>query len=173
MSPVRGQETKSHSWCVCASRRSTLCVLKNYPLKAPQKIHRIYAPSDTPSLSLLVSPSGDVTVADGDLNIHTSQAYSDSSASVRKSFVFSQPSCSFLSGGPSSRCAVVLFLIIGECLQLHVLTAGEDGLEIVFDDAIPLQDHVRLFLTLSFCVNSSPIHTHRILQTSLAVPRGI
>ncbi|KZT05551.1 uncharacterized protein LAESUDRAFT_655546 [Laetiporus sulphureus 93-53] len=97
----------------------------------PHAISYIYAPDDLPDLILVVSHSGELTVADMDLNLQPTltEQQIDAESVMLKHFVFPRTSCSFVPNRsvPSHGVIAVSVLKCADHLQLIVVAIDREG----------------------------------------------
>ncbi|KAH9002207.1 hypothetical protein EDB86DRAFT_2898629 [Lactarius hatsudake] len=79
-----------------ASERDERAKEKKSSITAPHRVSRIYAPEDLPDYILLLSPGGDVTMMDIDLDTPKAEWRSDSKSILLTSFMFPKVSATFL-----------------------------------------------------------------------------
>lgn len=91
---------------------------------------------------LLVSPQGDLTVIDGELNVRYTRPATAPDAILVKSFAFVRESCDFIPGHSSTHPALVLFLRSGKSVRLSVYDVGVDGADKVLEETLPLEELV-------------------------------
>ncbi|KAH9045311.1 hypothetical protein EDB85DRAFT_2284235 [Lactarius pseudohatsudake] len=79
-----------------ASERDGRAKEKKSSITAPHRVSRIYAPEDLPDYILLLSPGGDVTMMDIDLDTPKAEWRSNSKSILLTSFMFPKDSATFL-----------------------------------------------------------------------------
>ncbi|KAH9077077.1 hypothetical protein EDB83DRAFT_2348082 [Lactarius deliciosus] len=79
-----------------ASERDGRTKEKKSSITAPHRVSRIYAPEDLPDYILLLSPGGDVTVMDVNLDTPKAEWRSNSKSILLTSFMFPKVSATFL-----------------------------------------------------------------------------
>lgn len=97
---------------------------------------------------LLVSPHGDLTVVDGELNIRYTQPATAPDAILVKSFAFAHESCDFIPGYSSTHSALVLFSRLGKSIRLSVYDVGVDGADKVLEETLPLEALVSPYILI-------------------------
>lgn len=94
----------------------------------------------------LVSPHGDLTVVDGELNVRYTQPATAPDAVLVKSFVFAHESCDFIPGHSSAHSALVLFMRVEKSIRLLVYDVGVDGADKVLEESLPLEELVSPYI---------------------------
>ncbi|TFY73214.1 hypothetical protein EWM64_g10798, partial [Hericium alpestre] len=101
---------------------------------APHILSRIYAPDNLPDRVVLLSPEGELSLADGDLKVLASQTYLHRPSSLRKSFVFEKsrllPSLAAM--------LVVLFIAVDETTRIHVMSVSKESITVLLDESLPV-----------------------------------
>ncbi|KAI0375953.1 hypothetical protein BV20DRAFT_985175 [Pilatotrama ljubarskyi] len=110
---------------------------------APHTVSHIYAPEYLPDSAVLAGPSGEVSVADGELRVqHTFTPQNQQPTTLLKHFLFHSNACTFL---PPSRALAhsaisVSFLRSGDVMRLGVVGIMEDGnLSSLGECALPIE----------------------------------
>ena len=107
----------------------------------------IYAPTYLPSHVVLVSPTGEVSVADEELQVrHTITPQNNQPSKLVKHFLFPAASCSFLPAHTISSCSVVSvsFLQSGKVLRVNVVGIAEETVSSLGECVVPTEENVSL-----------------------------
>ncbi|KAH8988476.1 hypothetical protein EDB92DRAFT_1800580 [Lactarius akahatsu] len=95
-----GVRTEDHGRVIWSwdevSERDGRAKEKKSSVTAPHRVSRIYAPEDLPDYILLLSPGGDVTMMDIDLDTPKAEWRSNSKSTLLTSFMFPKVSATFL-----------------------------------------------------------------------------
>jgi hypothetical protein len=120
--------------CIASTGFSNLALFQS-----PHEVSRIYAPDDLPDRILLLSPGGDVTMMDIDLDAPKAEWRANSKLSLLSSFMFPKASATFLPPHLVVPLAtlVLVFSSTG-VIQVCVLSVYEDEIATVLNEETPV-----------------------------------
>ncbi|KAH9060923.1 hypothetical protein EDB87DRAFT_1808093 [Lactarius vividus] len=108
---------------------------KKSSITAPHRVSRIYALEDLPNYVLLLSPGGDVTMMDIDLDTPKAEWRSNSKSTLLISFMFPKVSATFLPPHLVAPLAtLVLVFSSAGIIQIYVLSIYGDEIATVLDE---------------------------------------
>ncbi|KAI9467106.1 hypothetical protein BJY52DRAFT_1236476 [Lactarius psammicola] len=126
-----------------ASERDGRAKEQKSSITAPHRVSRIYAPEDLPNCVLLLSPGGDVTMMDIDLDTLKAKWRSNSKSSLLTSLMFPKVSATFLPPHLVAPLAtLVLVLSSTGVIQVCVLSIYEDEIATVLNEEAPVDGTV-------------------------------
>ncbi|TFY66636.1 hypothetical protein EVG20_g4452 [Dentipellis fragilis] len=104
----------------------------------PHRVAKILYAEELPSRVILVSPEGDLTLADEELHVLTSKAYPHPTAALQRSFVLPKSSpLSSQSDSPSHSATVLSFISHEGRTRLYIAALNDQGVDLIYDDVLP------------------------------------
>ncbi|RPD66864.1 hypothetical protein L226DRAFT_549593 [Lentinus tigrinus ALCF2SS1-7] len=119
---------------------------------APHPVAHIHAPDYLPSHVVLVSATGEVSVADAELEVQrTCTPQNNQPSTLVKHFLFPAASCSFLPSYTTSsyRAVSVSFLRSGDVLRVSVVGVAEENVTYLGECVVPTEETEILDLSCS------------------------
>ncbi|TFK94274.1 hypothetical protein K466DRAFT_476809 [Polyporus arcularius HHB13444] len=110
---------------------------------APHAVAHIYAPDYLPSYIVLVSATGEVSVADEELQVQrTCTPHNHQPSTLVKHFLFPAASCSFLPSHTTAPYSAVSvsFLRSGDVLRLDVVGIAEENVNLLGECVVPTDE---------------------------------
>lgn len=107
------------------------------------RVSKLLLPDDLPSRVVLLSPSGDLSIADAELTVKNTLQAENNRQILLKSFMFSCKSCSFIPNHLLSlHCSIILSIfLVGDELHAHAVMIGKDDTLVRLGDfVLPIEN---------------------------------